>query len=343
MCDTREGEYCFDAENISSAARQDGGLTRDVNLGNFTNDLGYTDVCGLTDSETKGPDAVYQLDMDEDEVLKASLGQASSSDDTALYLFKSDRCTNLPEDDCLLSDDGDNSSLTYKADGGDETVYLVADSDARTSDTFELEASILDEQCKVDSYTVQCDGNGDLQYCNEFGLYDTYSCQGGCNPSGDPNTADTCSEPQGGICPDARAVSGGDSVSEDFIGINWLDPVETGKTGDCTFPNGTAGAEYIYEVELADGEELTAEYDGTGGGGIYVPPGSSTDSMYLLADCGDTSTCIEAVEDGSSPGTISYTASDGPETLYVVIDDGSQTSSGFYTYGFDLDITVNTP
>jgi hypothetical protein len=340
MCDTRESDYCFDTENLTSDARQDGGLSRDVNLGNFTHDFGYKDVCGLFDTDTKGPDAAYKLEMNKNEILEASLDQDSSSVDTALYLVEQSNCTDLPEDDCLLSDAGDTSTLTYKAEGSAETVYLVADSDEGTSDTFTLEADLKQQQCQPDSYTVECDGNGDLQYCTDLGLYETYSCNGGCDSSGDPNTSDTCGDPRGGICADARPVSSGDSVSEDFLGLNWLDPVANGNTGSCSFPNATSGAEYIYEVDLTGGEELTASYDGTGG----FSGGSSTDSMYLLGDCGDASTCIEAVEDSSfSSGMITYEATDGAETVYVVVDEESQTSSGFYTYGFDLDITISTP
>ena len=106
--------------------------------------------------------------------------------------------------------------------------------------------------------------------------------------------------------------------------------VGTGNTGSCSFGENTAGADWVYEVSLQANETLTADYDGISG------DDSCCDIMYLLKDCSDTSTCIEAVDDD---GDISYTAGGSPETVYVVMDHDDYVNDS--SYGYDLNITIN--
>ncbi len=321
-CDTKDAEICYDAENITSAASS--GMTRQIDWSNFENDYSRDGACGLSDFETEGPDAVYALDLQEDDVLTASLDQMSSFDDTALSLVGEQGC-GAPLNNCLSADDGDLSEINYIADSA-QRVYLIADSDDDgTSDTFELEVEIESQECDPATHAATCDGSGNLEYCDQLGFLQTYSCQDGCSNG-------SCGTPTGGVCADAVTADSGDSFSNDWIGDNNMDPVGTGITGNCSFPEDTAGADWVYEVNLAADEILTADYGGNSSGD------SSSDTMYLLSECGNGSDCLDAVGDNE---TIQYKAGSSSETVYVVMDHGSYTDEPDYGYSLDIDKTAS--
>ena len=141
-----------------------------------------------------------------------------------------------------------------------------------------------------------------------------------------------CGTPQGGICADAVPLGNGQTGSQaQYVGTNNLDPVGTNRTGSCTFPEETAGADWVYAVSLQANETLTADYTGTGLGSS----GSSFDVMYVLGDCTDTTTCIDAVD---GDGSITYTAGNSAETVYVVLDHESYVDETLY--GIEVTITI---
>ena len=120
-------------------------------------------------------------------------------------------------------------------------------------------------------------------------------------------------------------MSDGDSHGNTYVGNNNIDPVGNNNTGSCSFDENTAGADWVYEVTIPAGQTLTASYSG----------GSCCDIMYLLTDCTNESSCVDAVDDD---GSITYTAGNSAETVYVVLDHDSYTNDASYSYNVDIDV-----
>ena len=179
FCGTRTSDFCYDAENISSDLRATGGLSRAVNFGNFNNDLEF-DGCGVSTFESDGPDAVYLVDMQAGEILSASLDNGSSTDDPALRVITG--CDD-PSGSCVAGgEDSATASIAYQSSTA-QTVYLVADVDDATTDTFQLTGSLQTQSCTP--LTASCAGSGDVNFCEPPGLAErTLSCSSCCTTLG---------------------------------------------------------------------------------------------------------------------------------------------------------------
>ena len=145
FCNTKESDYCYDAEDLTADASTTGGTSRSINLSNLTNDIeeDYGAPCGgINNFDTDGEDAVYRVDVQSGETITASLSSGGSSSDPALTLVKD--CLR-PEISCVDSDNPFSSAaqVTYVAqDSG--TYYLVADHDGLSSNpsSFTLDVTI---------------------------------------------------------------------------------------------------------------------------------------------------------------------------------------------------------
>ncbi len=327
MCDDRNAQSCFDADNITLSAKG-GGTLIPIEWIDYSYD-NQAAACGISDSEMAGSDAYFELDLEAGDVLFASLDQANTSDDPALIL--TDRCYE-PDGACVAAEeDSSLAEITYVAEQ-DETLYLIADSDAddRTG-VMGLNVEIAPNECTTGVDAPRCADVVALEYCNELGLWEEFDCDGGCSSG-------VCGDPSAQICADAVALGDGDYGENVFDGVNFIDPVETGETGSCNFGtfDGTQGPESIYAVDLAAGETMTASYgdDSISSGGT---PSSAI--MYLMTDCYDTNSCVETTGEGST-GSLTYTASQA-ETVYVVMDRDSSYFSDYY--GARVDITITAP
>lgn len=294
--------------------------TYNFNPEDFTNNYDIDNSTCMENSydDSPGPEAVVKVDLQQGDLIDATWDH----DDPSFYIIED--CSNVASS-CLAGIEtysDEEVGLIHKvADAG--TYYIVADVDEATTTNYRegtLNVRAGEPPCDPATYTSTCDGSGNLLYCVPPGFEETYACTDGCSNG-------ECGTKTGGICADAKPVQSGDTESEVYDGINSLDPEATGNTGGCTFPEETAGADFIYEVELQANEQLTADYDGD----------SSFDVMYLLGDCSDTSTCIEAVD---NDGSIDYTAGSSAETVYVVLDHESYTDGGTQNYSFNVDINV---
>lgn len=186
FCSPRTSDFCFDAEDVTSTLRGSGGLNRSVNFGSFSNDIEFSS-CGVSGFETDGPDAVYKVDMQANEVLSATLDADGSSDQPTLMVLEN--CFD-PSAACLAGKHGsDTSTVNYETSTA-KTVYLVADVDDSTSDTFQLSGKLEVPFCTP--LSGSCASNGDVQFCEAFGINQpTYSCSNCCSTalsdSGTPN------------------------------------------------------------------------------------------------------------------------------------------------------------
>ena len=314
-------DTCMSAINATSAARASGGASYSGEWANFSDDISDSPC---TDSsigsiDTDGNESVYQLDMQANDVLQATL---SGNGDFSPYLKPAADC-GTSDTSCLdwIELEGGAASVSYQSSSS-QTVNLIAEREAESSGSFTVDVSLQQPvpACQNSTYSPTCDGSGNLKYCStQYPIFDTYSCTGGCMNG-------TCGTPTGAIPQDAKPVSNGDSEGNSYSGSNAVDPVGNNATGSCNFGEDTAGADWTYKVDLQANETLTADYNGN----------SCCDIMYLLKDYTDTSTCVESVD---NDGSITYTAGNSPETVYVVMDHDSYTSNSSWNY--TVDFTVN--
>jgi len=312
------GEVCADAVDIPNDGNE---YTYTFSLSDFAADYDI-DGAGCMDSsfdDSPGPEAVFKVNANAGDIFDLSW---DTGDDPALYV--STDCQNLKSSCVYGVEDFGSATLDEQfAVSNAGTYYIFTDVDESSftsiSNTQTFKAKVSAPQCTQGSSALSCVGSGNLEYCDSLGLFQTYSCSGGC-------TNGACGSPTGAIPADAKPLGDGDSDSNGYSGTNDVDPVANNATGSCTFDENTAGADWTYEISLQANETVTADYNG----------GSCCDIMYMVKDKWDTSTCIDAVDDD---GSISYTAGNSAETVYVVMDHDSYTNSSFYDY--TLNITIN--
>jgi uncharacterized protein (DUF697 family) len=276
-----------------------------------------------------GPDAVYSVFLNANDVLIASVTSQNSIDDAALYVVTD--CNN-PGSTCL---DGEVSTtataeVAYLSPIAQQ-VFLVVDSDSAFDvDDFFLDVDFGPAQCTVGQ--VQCADANTLEYCNSLGRFESYTCQGGCSNG-------ACGTPQSQICPDAQVVTNGTSLSDTFDGSNDID-LGGGTIGACDFSTGNSvgiGDDHFYAVDLNAGQTLTVTYTSPGTSGFLA---SSYGFVFVMSDCYDGTTCLANITrvNANSTDTLTYTAT-ATGRYYVVVDRAlsSATSSGYgYTVTFGI-------
>ncbi|MFW5965946.1 MAG: hypothetical protein ACOCV2_00445, partial [Persicimonas sp.] len=318
-CDDGQGEACFDTENITSEASQDGGMTRTIDWTEYDDFLSGDDICGLSSSELSGSDAFFEIDMEEDDWLLAELDNGSSYDDPALIVTS--ECDS-PDDDCLASDESTSSAeVEYQADK-DETVYLIADTDGSSStNQFDLDVELISPECSA-SDAWQCDGD-DLEYCGDYSQWETYSCDGGC-------TNGECDTASSEVCFDAEDItsdasqSGGTTITE-----TWGDFEDDYDSYDCGISTSLGAEDAVYKLSLDSGDQIDASVSASS----YV-----WTSLTVSSECpGLEESCEEGSYSSSTSSTLQYTA-DSNETVYLTVDGDV---SGGSSRDFTLDVEIN--
>jgi hypothetical protein len=321
-CDTGicQGEDCSGAIDIPNDGTE---YTYTFSLADFADDYDI-DGAGCMDSsfdDSPGAEAVFKVSANAGDIFDLSW---DTGDDPAMYV--STDCQNVKSSCVFGVEDFGNVTLDEQFSVSTAgTYYIFADVDESSfgstnlSNTQTFTAKVSQPQCTAGPSAVSCQGGGSLQYCDSIGLFQTYSCTGGC-------TNGACGTPQGEIPADAKTLGDGDSDSNSYVGTNAVDPVANNQTGSCSFGENTAGADWIYEVNLQANETLTADYNGN----------SCCDIVYVIKDKYDTSTCVGAAD---NDGQVTYTAGSSAETVYVVMDHDSYTNNSGFNY--TLNITIN--
>jgi len=305
-------DTCMEAVDVTQKASRAGGVLYQDNWGELSNDYEGSG-CAIQSDLVVGNESVYKVTLQAGEVLDANLTSSFPVDnDPVLYLMPS--CGEL-DSTCLDGDIGGNSAanIEYYAPQ-QQTVYLIADADDTTDETFELELQIRQSTCTA--YSSSCQG-GDVQYCQANGLaQQTYSCDGGGCSNG------FCSNNASDFCWDAEDVtsqlkaSGGLTKTIDWS--NFSADVETDNAcGVRSFDSD--GEDAFYRVDLAMGETLNATLN---------PNGSSADATLTVVQ-----TCLKhqvSCVAGDAPfngnATVSYTASSS-ETVYLIADHDNSFST----------------
>ncbi len=319
-------DTCSLAIDLTTEAGQPGGTTySNIVWGEFSNHI-QGDTCGGVSSyENDAHDAIFQIDLQTDEVLRAKLTSNDSAplSDPSMYFLSS--CGDL--DSCLEGDhtNGDPIELFHQATSP-ETVYVVADSDDTSStETFDLEVEIV-QGCSQSDTTPTCNGDV-LEYCGSHGLMETYTCTGGC-------TDGACEPAAGDVCTDtvdatSNANQTGGITYNDLVWGDYANSIDGDTCGGVTSGENDAH-DVIFEVDMQPDDVLRAK---------LISNDSSPDSdpaLYILETCGDLSTCIDGDRSTGDPLELVYRTTT-TETVYVVAD--SDDTSITETFDMELEVT----
>jgi len=270
--------------------------------------------------DSPGPEAVFSVDANDGDLIEATWDH----DDPSAYITSS--CSGIKGACVAGNESGSDGQIGVEYSvSSTGTFYVFADvEEANGTDYREgtFRARVNSDQCDPQTASATCLDSETVEYCSQqyevWREKSCYSCSGG-----------TCAD---GSCATPYVVGDGDNHSGKYSeGTDDIDPVGSGNTGSCSFPDDTAGADWVYQVDLEANQKLTADASSDSSFGV----------VYLLKDCADTTTCQEAVD---GDGQVTYQAGSNPETVYVVVDHDHYTSadpgpSGYDGYG--IDITVN--
>ena len=210
------------------------------------------------------------------------------------------------------------------------SYFFIADVDETTpvSGTFSLTANYVGPaQCQMNQTT--CQSSTKLGYCVSPGLYQDYTCTGGCNNG-------RCGSPTGEICADPIDASAGGTFTVDPTQSS--DDYDLPSFGGCAGDD-TPGPDTVYRVDLQPGEILDAT----------LTPQNSTDDpvLYAVDTCGDAQDVIDScvagadANFGGSAESIRLKAPSGSSASYWLIadsDDPNQASGKW-----DLKVTKTQP
>lgn len=137
-----QADSCSSAYDITSAAKQSGGVTySNVAWSDFTDAFNGTPCSssGISSFDTGGTDSFYQIDLQKDEQVSASM---SGSGDISLWIWDGASCGNSRVS-CLDAEEreGGTASVQYTASGS-ETIYIVGDRESGSSGTFTFDATV---------------------------------------------------------------------------------------------------------------------------------------------------------------------------------------------------------
>jgi hypothetical protein len=291
---------CHPGPNDSCAtAQQTGGGSFSASFDAYTNqhDPALAPP-SCTGDAAAGPEAVYFVDAQKNEVIRASV---RSQENVAVWI--STNCA-TPHAFCTAGADETRAQpeMVEFVVPEDGRYYIFADSyDPAATGEFRVDIAVDPPACGAGAST--CIDNATLSYCSNDGTgWVDYACDGGCMDG-------ACTQPSGDVCADAAPLTGTTTVTGDFGALtNALDPGYGGCTG-----YDALGPDAAYVVTLAAGQTLTATLRNTA---------LSEDlSLYVLSDCTDAKNACVAGSDvyGAADETVTYTAT-ADETVYVVAD-----------------------
>jgi hypothetical protein len=301
---------CPDAASISGPVRIVDDLER------FTNDYSSSG-CGV--GHSTGPDSVYRVDLAADEVLTVS-AQPFDRWTPAVYVLSD--CAD-PANSCVAGEQayrhGESADMVYRSWQA-ETVYLVVDSRSAfysTDLTFQLDVDISPVACQPGQ--TRCASGSELEYCDQFGLYSTYGCTGGCSQG-------SCATPTGGVCSDAIAVSDGDTVHGDWLGENRRElHVDWAAACRHTVHDQTDGPDTFYRIDLAAGDLLEVD----------LLTGYQHALVYFLDSCAEFDACAPGLHVQESSRAQYFADSAGP--VWVAVDARRPSPQPFsYELSFDV-------
>lgn len=301
------------------------GLELTVDMDDFTrnydSDLGSGVAC--TGRQGDGPDMVYYVDAQKNDVINATTGNSDFWRVLWITTDCSDPATMANE--CVAGTNArysSDASLSYRVPTAGR-YYIIVDSYDSVLDEV---TGTLDIDISVDRALCQptegfCDEDGNLNFCAADGSgFITQTCASGC-------TDGACTPPVGNVCPDAVPLTSGVAYVGDFANYtNHFDPGYEGCTGF-----DAPGADAVFSVALAAGETVTATVSN-------VADATNDMALYLISDCGDERASCQAGSDlpGEGAESVTFTATEAG-TYYLVTDTWIEGVTG----QFEITATVN--
>jgi hypothetical protein len=312
------------ANNTCSTAYSVSGSTRIIDDPNrFSDDFDGSSSCAANNAD--GPDSVYEIHLGTDDVLLASIKESFNS---YPHMYLVTDCTDL-DGTCKAESFSTSTSaeIEHKATSP-QTVYLIVDRRYQSGDElFMLDIDIRPVECQHGQ--TQCAtntvGSAGLDYCNEIGLWDPYSCQGGCS-------AGVCGNPSGGICQDAITVTDGQTVTGDWSGTN---NVELGRSDNSQGapsacqqlgPQNSIGEDTFYRIDLQQDDLLE----------VSLETVNRYATLHFLTSCTGLDTCEPVT--GSSGHYLAETS--GP--VWVMVDASRESVSGAPSLPYSLSFDVTS-
>ncbi len=324
---TTPNTTCADAYKLDGSTRLVDTYDR------FTEDLSL-DSCGVTSSDTSGPDAVYEVDLQAGEAVDASVNVMTEySGDPTVYIVTD--CTDT-DATCLAGEVGSEKKarVGYEASSA-ETVYIVVDTDSSYNTYYyELDVNVVSAECSAGDAT--CADDDTLLSCSDYGVYQPNECSFGC-------ANDACQPPPNDDCSGAIDVPV-DSTTYRFsstIGSYGDDyDLGDGTAGSCVlsasgYEVDTPGQDAVYKVNASVGTIITAEFvpdfDQS-----YGPDGI----LWVSEEC---PSLVDGCSAGAAPGytddstELTFIAPEA-KTYYIVadVDDTGATGS------FHVDISAES-
>ena len=284
------------------------------------------DALNCTGEDTDGPDAFYKVNVAAGEILQARV--ESFGDEPPLVYAITD-CADAANT-CLaggseVGNVANRAELQWVNDtGAAQEVLVVADNEFSTADEpFGLFIQKKVPVCDPVNDPNFCD-NDTLLSCNSVGLYDLYTCDGGCGNT----TVGECDNPTGDACLDSKRLdaTGGQLLDQSFSDTNTYTLPE-GRTDGCFIDSSDENDEgdTFYKIDLQAGDVLQVDMF-TNDPDAY---------LFLLEECGGI--CLKNTPQQGSSSISYYAAQAG--TYYVVVDtDLSPGDDDFY----DLEWSVNS-
>lgn len=316
QCDNPNADSCAEAVVLQPGESVTSNWTGTNTLNPGT---GVVGTCDFGTANMQGRERIYAINIDQGDVLTATLATTLSS--ARLYLLTD--C--LDATSCLDNTRrGGAGVLRYIAEDTG-TIYVVVDGTLSTSQStsFTLTVDVESPHCTKGERQCAPDGKT-VQECNSFGVFDSYECDGTC-------TDGACDVPKGDHCLDAIPMVAGVEYSGDWLGTNSMH-FGPGAFGQCSF-SGTShsqGRDTIFSVELEQGEQLRLDYT--------THASASSVQMYLMEDCELADSCLANMGMTSTSGstTSMYYTADRTKTIFVVLDRTSTTTSATWTLVADI-------
>lgn len=283
---TCQGETCSNAITVPDDG-QSHSYTLDMD--DFANDYDIAGAQCMDDNvPSRGPDAVFELQADASDVVTLDW---DTNREPRVYVTTD--CTNLSTS-CVngVSAFSQGSVDTTFVASQDDTYYVVADlaeTGSSPAGSATLTAQVQAPTCTP--YSGSCSGSGDFNFCNRFGLEDTYGCSNCCqtigSASSSPGTTIPASDSTG--ITDTVTVSGcSGTTSKLYVGMGITHITQQDLTIDVTGPAGNT-------VTLHD-EEFMQEDDIKG---VYPETLNSTQALSTFHGSDPNGTwTLKVVDDG---------------------------------------------
>lgn len=298
-CDTPSAEVCVDAGTLTHGATVTGTFE---GTDSSSPQAGTHGACEFA-AAAHGVDHFYNVSLQAGEWLLVDYETATSN--AVAYLLGT--CGDT--DTCrAVTAAGSQGRLAYQAPVAEDVTFVI-DRTTSTSTPIDWTFDVTIGTPTCTTGQTQCGDATTLQWCNEYGLYESFPCATTCS-------AGACDSPSSDICADAIVLTDGMTVMDDFGGTNSAD-LGGATAGQCAFAGESQpGVDHFYRIDLLAGQTLTVDWTSNSAFAI----------AYLTRDCLDATACVDH-NASSTSGTLSYSAT-VDEAVFLVVD---RTISGVST------------